>query len=212
MTNPDGGRSRLAVCLSDAGFSRQVLAELLASECYPALILLPEYAPAPARGPTELASPPVRAIIELIGDLPLVYAAGIDDRALATQLRESMIDYLLVACWPWLLGPRIRAAPTQAALNLHPSCLPRYRGIDPVGDQLAVDEPELGVSLHLLDERFDHGDIVARQGFELPPDERTRGAIERRAARCGIALVLEAMRTGPGGWKPRAQDQAFDTD
>ena len=212
MTSPETEWPRLAVCLSDAGFSRRVLAELLARELYPSLVLIPEFSPATQPRGVELAAAPTRAIIGLIGDLPLVYAASANDSELASRLRQAEIDYLLVACWPYLLGPCLRAAPAQAALNLHPSRLPRYRGVDPVGEQLAANEPELGVSLHLLDGRFDHGDIVAQDSFRLLPGQRSRAAVERAAARCGIALVEQSLRTGPAGWQPRAQDQAFDTD
>lgn len=213
MMSPDARRPpRLAVCLSDAGFSCRVLSELRARERLPALVLLPEYPPAVSPASIELADSSPRAILRLIGDLPLLYAAGISESELAAALRRARIEYLLVACWPWLLGSSMRAAVTGATLNLHPSCLPRFRGADPIGEQLAADEERLGVTLHLLDERFDHGDIVAQAGFVIASCERNRAAIEREAARRGVDLLLEAMLRGPGGWRPRPQDQVFVTD
>ncbi|MDJ0776244.1 MAG: formyltransferase family protein [Gammaproteobacteria bacterium] len=213
MTIPDAlRRPRLAVCLSDAAFSCRVLSELRARERLPALVLLPEFPPAVPPASIELADSSPRAILQLIGDLPLLYAAGAGEAQLASALRRARIEYLLVACWPRLLGPRMRAAATRATLNLHPSCLPRFRGADPIGEQLAAGEERLGVTLHLLDERFDHGDIVAQASFAIAKGERNRAAIEREAAGRGVDLLLEAMHLGPEGWRPRSQDQAFVTD
>ena len=212
MTNRDAGRPRLGVCLSDAGFSRAVLGELLERELDPALLLLPEFPPAARSAEIAVVAPPTRKILQLIDKLPLVYAAGLDDTELARQLRDARIDYLLVACWPHLLGPQARAATRLASLNLHPSRLPRYRGADPVGDQLDAKDEILGVTLHLLDARFDHGDIVGQDEFRLAPTQRHRTAIEVEAARRGVDLLVEAMLVGPARWCARSQDQeAFDT-
>ncbi len=212
MTIPDETRPRIAACLSDAGFSCRVLTELRACNLQPSLVFLPEFAPAVADSQVDLVRSPMRAILSLIGDLPLHYAALDDEAVLETVMRAAGIDYLLVACWPRLLGPRMRAAATQAALNLHPSRLPAYRGADPVGEQLGADEQALGVTLHLLDDRFDHGDIIAQASFSLAEGDRSRSRIESEAARRGVALLQEAIRLGPAGWCRRSQDQAFETD
>ncbi len=212
MTKPDADWPRLCVCLSDAGFSRAVLGELLARKLDPSLVMLPEFPPAAISANIAVVEPPTRKILQLIDKQRLVYAAGFDDAELARQLRDAGVDYLLVACWPHLLGPQARAAAGRASLNLHPSSLPRYRGADPIADQLDANDEILGVSLHLLDARFDHGDIVGQDEFQLAPTQRHRAAIESEAARRGVDLLVEAMLQGPARWRPRPQDQeALDT-
>ena len=214
MTNPEqpSGPPAYALCLSDAGFSRAVLSALRRRGCPPQLAALPEYAPAARRRTRELLEMPGRELADHIGDLPLVYVPRNAQHDFATLLRERGLDCLLVACWPYLLDRVVIDAVPAGALNLHPSLLPRYRGADPIGAQLRRGDPDFGVSLHLLDAHFDHGDLIAQAGFDVDPDDRNRGAIERRAAELGVDLFIEALRVGAGSWEPLRQDELPDTD
>lgn len=53
--------------------------------------------------------------------------------------------------------------PSAGALNLHGSLLPRYRGRAPVNWALLNGEGATGVTLHYMDEKPDHGDVVAQR-------------------------------------------------
>ena len=95
----------------------------------------------------------------------------------------------------------------RGALNLHGSLLPRFRGRAPVNWVLIEGEPETGLTLHYMDEKPDHGDIVAQRAVAIARDDtaldadaqaRWRGA--RAAARCGPAARCghrAAHRAGP---------------
>ncbi|MDJ0833318.1 MAG: formyltransferase family protein [Gammaproteobacteria bacterium] len=115
------------------------------------------------------------------------------------------MDFLLVACWPRKLTRAEIQAARYAALNLHPSLLPRYRGRDPISDQLGAGESRFGVSLHLLSAQIDAGDIILQQGFQLRPPV-TRQAIERQAASIGADLFIRAVSSyHQPGWQPLPQ-------
>ena len=110
------------------------------------------------------------------------------------EISALKADFLLVACWPELLPENIIHAVSCAALNLHPSLLPKYRGRDPIGDQLSVRDSQYGVTLHLLENQFDSGDIVLQQSFCLK-DPASRPEIESQAAEIGARLFIEAVTT-----------------
>ncbi len=130
--------------------------------------------------------------------------------ALPELLTELAVDFLLVACWPEKLTPAAIDAVNCAALNLHPSMLPRYRGRNPVADQLDSGESRLGVSLHLINDEFDAGDIILQRGFELVAPV-TRQAIELAAAANGVDLFIRALRTfHQPGWQPIPQQSMID--
>jgi phosphoribosylglycinamide formyltransferase-1 len=66
-----------------------------------------------------------------------------------------------------LLGPRTTAAYRGRILNTHPALLPRYGGKGMYGARvheavLAAGEAETGVTVHLVDEEYDHGEVVAQ--------------------------------------------------
>ena len=116
-----------------------------------------------------------------------------DMGSIETLIQKLDAEYLLVACWPRLLAQTIIASVSIAALNLHPSLLPKYRGFDPVEDQLETGDPDFGISLHLLNEHFDAGDIVLQQGFSI--SSPTPLQINKKAAVEGAKLFIRAVNT-----------------
>jgi phosphoribosylglycinamide formyltransferase-1 len=53
-------------------------------------------------------------------------------------------------------------------LNVHPSLLPKYPGLDAVGQAIAACETEFGVSVHFIDEGMDTGPVVLQESVSLP--------------------------------------------
>jgi methionyl-tRNA formyltransferase len=184
-------------------YSIAVLDNLLERGITPVAIALPEYPPSKRnesiKFEVEQAVPP-NNLIETARRLsiPLIYAP----RALSGSLPEKLVafkaDFILVACWPYLLAPAINDSISRAAFNLHPSLLPKYPGATPVIDQLAKKETSLGVTLHLLSQEYDRGEIVAQAGFILENGLGGRRQIEARAALTGAALFVEAIRAKSG--------------
>jgi methionyl-tRNA formyltransferase len=113
---------------------------------------------------------------------------------------------MLVACWPYLIDSSIYQCVDKAALNLHPSLLPDHRGPDPLNQQLAMRETKLGVTLHLLNDKFDQGDIVAQAAFELAETEMDLARLQQDCAILGVELFIEATNKFAGeDWQPIPQ-------
>lgn len=103
-----------------------------------------------------------------------------------------------------LLRAPLLAIPTRAAVNLHGSLLPRYRGRAPVNWQILHGEREGGVTLHHMVARPDAGDVVDQEAFPIGPDDRPTDvfarllpAAERVIERSALAVVA--------GTAPRAR-------
>lgn len=123
---------------------------------------------------------------------------------IAKRIQQLQVEFLLVACWPELLSGRTIHSVTKAALNVHPSLLPRYRGPDPIQTQLDINDFNFGVTLHLLNNQFDAGDIVLQQSVN--PENRDRASIEKIAAEIGAELFIQAMNTYENpGWELNKQ-------
>ena len=191
----------------DSYFAYQVINALLQRAYRPKSVILAGQAPVPdlpQLGDIEIETKSENLpALCLRNHLHLHYQADIRMEKL---ISGSNADYLLVACWPDKITRPIIDSVRHAALNLHPSLLPDYRGRHPVIDQLNADETRFGVSLHLIDDEFDRGDIVLQQDFALePPVSRRR--IEKRAARLGAELFLRALDSHlRSGWQLSKQD------
>src|SRR5690606_30237940 len=74
-------------------------------------------------------------------------------------LKELRPDYVASYYFNQWIGPEVRAVPNQACVNLHPSLLPALRGPDPIFRTLERNLELTGLTLHLVDEGFDTGQI-----------------------------------------------------
>lgn len=92
--------------------------------------------------------------------------------------------------------------PRHGALNLHGSLLPAYRGRAPVNWVLVRGETETGVTLHDMDEKPDHGAIVASRRVAIDRDD-TALTLTRKLAAAGRETIREALPLLEAGRAPR---------
>ena len=78
----------------------------------------------------------------------------------------------LCAGYRWLLPPEVLAIPRLGVVNSHPALLPRHRGPYPFAWAIPEDDAELGLTLHLMDETFDTGPVLAQGSRPMPADQR----------------------------------------
>lgn len=85
------------------------------------------------------------------------------------------------------------------AINLHPSLLPKGRGIMPT-PHIIINAPEAaGVSIHKLTNNFDAGDILLQEPLVLEPDE-TVDSYSARIAQRGPDMLSKVMADLPRYW------------
>jgi len=194
-----------------AHFSNAVLDQLLAQGLKPVALVLPQFAPLAIKSENELQIEVDRsenqfAIQANLLSIPMLYLPQPLQIELVDTIRAFNADYYLLACWPYLLSSEVANTAVKAALNLHPSLLPNYRGADPVTAQIEQQEANLGVSLHLLSDEFDKGDILSQLGLNFDHKSPSRDLIEKEAARAGVNLFMDAISDfGGPQWKPRSQ-------
>ncbi len=195
---------------SDANYSLLVFNRLVELNQLPLTVVIPEYPPARQSSSitlplffNQIENPLIKKANAL--DLPVIYVPEALERQFIDRFRTMSVDFFLLACWPYLLGKELYSLAKNAALNLHPSLLPEFRGANPIEQQLQSDDRAFGVSLHLLSEQFDSGDIVNQAEFFISGSSN-RNNIEHMAATYGVNLFLEAMDDfGTQTWKPREQ-------
>src|SRR4051812_44122254 len=118
-------------------------------------------------------------------------ASGASD-ALARRVRALNVDLLCVAHFPWRLAPVLIGSTRLGGINVHPSLLPRHRGLLPLFWIYHADDRRSGVTVHQLTDACDEGAIIRQQAFDLP---RGFSADELNAlnARVAAGLAVEAV-------------------
>lgn len=131
-----------------------------------------------------------------------------DSLALLTSLRPEV---LVTAAYGQILTSSILALPSVAAINVHASLLPKYRGPDPIRRAIMSAEARTGVTIMHMDRRVDAGDIIWQEGIPIGSEE-TFGSLERRLAGLGARLAVEVLDLLATGQAPRSpQEESLAT-
>lgn len=96
--------------------------------------------------------------------------------AYADELKADDIDFIVLAGFLWKVPVALIQAYQQKIVNIHPALLPKYGGKGMYGHfvheaVIANKENESGISIHLVDELYDHGKIVFQASCEVKPDD-----------------------------------------
>lgn len=87
------------------------------------------------------------------------------DESILAKLRNSNVDYILLAWWPYIIKEPILSIPNIGVLNFHPSMLPNNRGKH-YNFWTIVENTPFGVSIHFVDETIDGGDIIFQKKID----------------------------------------------
>ena len=115
-------------------------------------------------------------------------------------------DFLVVIDYGQLIPHSLIALPRQAAINLHPSLLPKHRGPAPIVWSLLQGDLVTGVTTQLLADKIDCGDILLQRKTEIKATE-TSTQLTERLQNMGGELVWETLEKWQKALiKPRPQE------
>jgi phosphoribosylglycinamide formyltransferase 1 len=120
------------------------------------------------------------------------------DRAMLDALRAHGVELVVCAGYMRRVGPRVLAAYRRRVLNVHPALLPRFGGQGMFGLRvhaavLAAGERVTGVTIHLVDEVYDHGPILAQAPVPVQPGD-TPETLQARVLESEHRLYPETLR------------------
>lgn len=101
-------------------------------------------------------------------------------------------EVIVVIAFGQKIGKEVVALPPKGAINVHASLLPKYRGAAPINWAIIRGETRTGNSIITLADKIDAGDILARAGTEIGPQE-TAGELHDRLAQLAPLLLLETL-------------------
>jgi methionyl-tRNA formyltransferase len=132
-------------------------------------------------------TPPVKARAVALG-IPVVQPTKVKTGEFADWVREQRADVALVVAYGRILPGPVLAATRLGFVNVHASLLPRYRGAAPIAWAIMKGETETGITLMLLDEGMDTGDMLDVVKTPVGPDE-TQGELSARLSVLGAESV-----------------------
>jgi phosphoribosylglycinamide formyltransferase 1 len=115
-----------------------------------------------------------------------------ENRVLAT-LREQKVDIVCLAGYMRLLSENFVKAFPRRILNIHPSLLPSFPGLDAQKQAIAHGVKWSGCTVHLVDNTLDGGPIIAQRAIPVLDDD-TEVTLSERLLREEHKLYPEALR------------------
>jgi phosphoribosylglycinamide formyltransferase-1 len=93
------------------------------------------------------------------------------DAEIVAALREHQVDLVCLAGYMRLLSPEFVRAFPQRILNIHPSLLPAFPGLDAQRQALEYGAQISGCTVHFVDEELDHGVIILQRAVPALPGD-----------------------------------------
>jgi phosphoribosylglycinamide formyltransferase-1 len=109
---------------------------------------------------------------------------GLLDRAICETLVRHKVDLVVLVGYVKKLGPHTLSRYRGRILNIHPALLPKHGGLGMYGDRvheavLTAGDSMTGATVHLVDEHYDHGPIIAQSEVPVWPDDTVASLRER---------------------------------
>lgn len=122
------------------------------------------------------------------------HSGNINDAASLQQLERWAPDLIISTNFSHYIGKKARAVARQAALNLHKSHLPHYRGMAPSFYALLDGAREVGATLHVVADGFDTGDIVSQVRVPVEPSDSVY-SLNQKTSEAGGGMLADWLDT-----------------
>ncbi|MHA7835501.1 MAG: phosphoribosylglycinamide formyltransferase [Algiphilus sp.] len=115
------------------------------------------------------------------------------DTALADVVEASQPDWVVLAGFMRVLGADFVQRFQGRMLNIHPSLLPRHRGLHTHRSALAAGDAEHGASVHFVTDELDGGPVIVQGACRVKPDDDEAGLAERVMSDIELRIYPQAV-------------------
>jgi len=155
--------------------------------------LLVTQPPRPAgRGRKPCPTPVAQWASQRTGRAELIQAENVNDPGIVEKIAACQPEVIVVIAFGQKIGPALTSLPTKAAINVHASLLPKYRGAAPINWAIINGETHTGISIITVSQEMDAGQILAQSQTGIKPDE-TAGELHDRLACLAAPLLIETL-------------------
>ena len=123
---------------------------------------------------------------------PVEVVQNVNAEAFRNCLNEYAPDVVVMASFDQIITAPTLSVPRLGWINVHPSCLPRHRGPEPIYWTIMGGDAEAGITLHWAVPRIDAGPILAQRTVAVRPDD-TSGSLARRLVEAGLPALDETL-------------------
>ena len=115
--------------------------------------------------------------------IPHTYIKSKKEDLIIDVMNAWKVDLIVLAGWMRIVSPKLIDAFPNRIINLHPSLLPKYKGLHAIEKALDNGDDFTGVSVHYVNEELDGGEVILQSEVPILPDddlESLTKAVQRR--------------------------------
>ena len=115
--------------------------------------------------------------------IPHCTIKSVDEDQIIKLFEAWRVDLIVLAGWMRIISPKLIEAFPGKIINLHPSMLPKYKGLNAIERALDSGDEMTGVSVHYVNEELDGGEVILQSEVPILPGddiETLTKAIQRR--------------------------------
>ncbi|GAY72928.1 methionyl-tRNA formyltransferase [Lentilactobacillus kosonis] len=139
----------------------------------------------------ELKKTPVKQIAEEF-DIPVLAPAKLSSSEEMTTIIDANPDLIITAAYGQFLPTKLLNAVNIAAINVHGSLLPKYRGGAPVQYAIMNGDEQTGITIMYMVKKMDAGDILAQAAIDIANNDDTSSMFDKLSL-VGRDLLIETL-------------------
>lgn len=119
-----------------------------------------------------------------------------EDASIKKALKEHKVNVVILAGYMKKIGPKTLKEFENRIINVHPALLPKYAGLygDAVHEAVLKNKEQItGATIHLVDNQYDHGKILAQKSIRIG-EKDTLNSLKRRIQTLEKALFLKVLQ------------------
>ncbi len=140
----------------------------------------------------EVFPTPVKELAEA-NNIPVLQPENVNNPEWISKIKALQPDLIVVVAFGQIISKEIIDIPKYGCINVHPSMLPLLRGATPLQGAILQGLSETGITIMLMDEKMDHGPILAQLRLPLEEDE-TYVSLAEKTIDLGRTLLIDTIK------------------
>jgi len=115
--------------------------------------------------------------------IPHTYIKSKKEDLIIDVMNAWKVDLIVLAGWMRIVSPKLINAFPQRIINLHPSLLPKYKGLHAIEQAMEAGENTTGCTVHYVNEELDSGEIILQEEVPILKNDTVESltkAVQRR--------------------------------
>lgn len=158
----------------------------------------------------EFVSSPVCKVAFTLG-IPIFKPESLKNNDVVEFLTNAHADYFVVLAYGKIFPKNILDIPKIGCINVHGSLLPKYRGASPVQSALMAGDTQTGITIILMNEKMDEGDILEKHTLPIEIFETTETLMKKLSIQAATYLPETLKNFAEGAVLQKSQNNNLAT-